>query len=109
LGGRRGTYRWHDESSFFIRRDGVAACTIEATPGIASGVDTTMFGRMTPLVSIGIDVESGVLVMSGGVQPMAFSRDNLDDPPATIIPISALPHHQPPGSISIMQRHAPAV
>jgi hypothetical protein len=70
---------------------GVAACTVGAPPGVALGVDKTIVGMMTPLVSAAIGVETGVLVVAGGVHSMAFSRDRPDGPPATIIPISALP------------------
>ena len=70
---------------------GVETCKVRSLPGVASGVDRTMVGMMTPLVFVVIGVETGVLVIAGGVHSMAFSRDRPDGPPATNIPISALP------------------
>jgi hypothetical protein len=69
---------------------GVAAGLVGALPGVASGVGTMMVGIMMLLTSVGIGVETGVLVTAGGVHSGAFSLDSPDGPPATIMPISAL-------------------
>jgi hypothetical protein len=74
-----------------FKMTGVPARSVGALPGVASGVDATRVGMMTPLATVGNGVGTGVLVIGGGVHSMAFSRDSPDGPPATIIPISALP------------------
>ena len=70
---------------------GVTARSVGARTGVASGVLTVMVGMMTPLATVEKGVETGVLVIAGGVHSIAFSRDRPDGPPATIMPMSALP------------------